>query len=94
MAEHWVLSALRGAAVVLGFAVAFLSYLAYRRYGSKLLLSLTLGFGILALGAVVEGLLFEVFAFPLDQAHLLESTITLAALLTLALRLNWPRGGG
>lgn len=94
MVEHLLLSAFRGAAVFLGTLIAFLGFLVFRRYRSRLMLYISVGFGILTLGAVLEGILFEVFALPLDQAHLVESSVTLAALLTLAYSLNLRRGGG
>ncbi len=94
MVEHLILSALRGAAVFLGTLIAFLGYLVFRRYRSRLMLYISVAFGILTLAAVLEGILFEVFAFPLDQAHLVESSVTLVALLTLVYRLNFRKGGG
>ncbi len=94
MVEHLILSAFRGATALLGALITVLSYLVFRRHRTRLMLYISIGFGILTLGAVLEGVLFEAFAIPLDQAHLVESSVTLAALMTFAYFLGWRSGGG
>lgn len=94
MTEHYLLSGFKGLIVFLGTIIALLSFVAYRRYGSNLMLYISIGFVLLTLGSVVEGVLFEVFGTPLDQAHLVESLITLTGLLVLAYHLRPSVGGG
>lgn len=94
MTEHILLSGLKGLIVFLGTTIALLSFVAYRRYGTRLMLYTFAGFLILTLGSVTEGILFEIVHTPLDLAHLIESSITLMGLLVLAYHLRPSRGGG
>lgn len=94
MTEHLLLSGIKGLIVFLGMTIALLSFVAYRRYRSALMLYIFVGFLMLTAGSVVEGILFEVFGTPLDMAHLVESSITLVGLLVLVYHLRPARGGG
>ncbi len=94
MVEHLLLGTLRGVAAFTGTLITLLSYTANRRHQSRLMLHVSIGFGILTAGIVLEGIMFELFDVSLDAAHLYESTITLAALLLLAYHLGLRRGEG
>ncbi len=82
--ELLLLRVLQGVGVILGGLIAGLSYVAYRRHGAGLMIFIAFGFGLLTVGLLIEGLLFELFAISLDMAHLVESTVTLAGLMVLA----------
>lgn len=80
MTEHWVLVALRLGIVAVGFLVCLwalrLRLLRNDWRGTYLLLAI--GFGFLTLGAVVEGVLFELAGWTLSDAHTTEAGIAAA----------------
>ncbi len=91
MAEHLLLMAAKVTVLLLGTAIAVLAYLAYRRNGGSLMLFLSVGFALIALGSFIEGLLFELLGWDLAAVHLVESTFVLAGLGVIAILLR-PRG--
>ncbi|MFQ5908254.1 MAG: hypothetical protein ACE5JE_05455 [Thermoplasmata archaeon] len=91
MVDHPFLVAAKVTVLLLGTAIALLSYLAYRRNGGAIMLALSVGFGLIALGSFIEGLLFELLSWDLATVHLVESAFVLAGLATLAIVLR-PRG--
>lgn len=93
MVDLILLRALQGIGVVLGALIGGLSYVTFRRHGAPLMLYIAIGFILLTLGLLVEGVLFELLAVSLDTAHLVESTVTLAGLMLLAYHLMPGRGG-
>ena len=78
-----VLSVVRVGVFLLGIGVTWVSYTAYRRTGERFLRDATVGFGILAGGVFVEGVLFELFAMDLTTVHIVESVAVGAGLLVL-----------
>jgi hypothetical protein len=88
---HPFLVAAKVTVLLLGTAIALLSYLAYRRNGGSIMLALSAGFALIALGSFLEGLLFELLRWDLATVHLVESVFVLAGLVTLAIVLR-PRG--
>lgn len=93
MTYHLLLVLIKIVIVVLGSLIAALAYVAYREHGSRLMLFISIGFGLITLGSVIEGVLFEFLAAPLDLAHVVESAIILAGLLVLVYYLQPIRGG-
>ncbi len=93
MTFHLLLSAAKGAIVLLGSLIALLSYAAFRAHGARLMLYISIGFVLVTLGSVVEGILFEVLGAPLDLAHVVESSTILAGLLVLVYHLRPTRRG-
>ncbi|MEE9593509.1 MAG: hypothetical protein V3W28_08010 [Thermoplasmata archaeon] len=91
MVDHPFLVAAKVTVLLLGSAIALLSYLAYRRNGGSIMLALSAGFAFIALGSFLEGLLFEILRWDLATVHLVESAFVLAGLVTLAIVLR-PRG--
>jgi hypothetical protein len=91
MVDHPYLVAAKVTVLLLGAAIALLSYLAHRRNGGSLMLALSIGFALIALGSFLEGLLFELLGWDLPTVHLVESVFVLAGLATLAIVLR-PRG--
>ncbi len=88
MTDYVLLSLFKGVTVFLGTLIALLSYVAFRRFGTRLMLYISIGFGLLTAGSIIEGLLFEVYRMPLDTAHMIESSVTLVGLLVLAYHLK------
>ncbi len=80
MVEHALLVALRAGAALMGALAAIWSFrLAVLLAGSRrTYLLLSIGFGVVALGAVVEGLLFGVARWDLQAAHALEAFVSAA----------------
>ncbi len=94
MSFHLFLGALKGVIVLLGSMIALLSYLAYRSQKASLMLYIAIGFGLLTLGSVIEGILFEILGAPLDHAHVVESATVLVGFLVLTYRLRPVTRGG
>ncbi|HYU07463.1 MAG TPA: hypothetical protein VEM77_09835 [Thermoplasmata archaeon] len=78
MTDHWVLVALRLGIVAAGSLVGLWSLrLGLRRKERRLTyLLLATGFGVLTLGSVVEGVLFEFAGWTLSDAHATEAVVT------------------
>ena len=62
--------------LVLGLVITYLAYKAYRRTGSAALKSLTVGFGLVTLGALLAGVADQVIGLPTDIALVVESALT------------------
>ncbi|HKZ64243.1 MAG TPA: hypothetical protein VJ400_07365 [Thermoplasmata archaeon] len=80
MTDHWVLVALRIGIVAAGSLVGLWSLrLGLRRRERRVpYLLLATGFGLLTLGSVVEGVLFEFAGWALSDAHVAEAAFTVA----------------
>lgn len=89
--DHILLIAAKTVVLLLGTAIAGLSLLAYGRTRERVMLYLGVGFGLIAFGSFLEGLLFEVLNWDLLTVHIVESVFVLAGLGTLAVTLR-PRG--
>jgi hypothetical protein len=74
-----ILSVVKLITVALGFVVVYLGAKAYRATRRKPLLYLTLGIGIMTLGAISEGLAFQGLGWSLEQSHIVEAVVTLIA---------------
>ena len=74
-----VLSGIKLVTVVLGVLVVYLGWKAYRASRRKPLLWLTAGMLIMTLGAVSEGIAFQGLGWTIDQSHIFEAVVTLAA---------------
>jgi len=70
-------------ALFLGLSIVLLSYVAYARMRSRMMLYISVGFGLVTLGTLIEGLLFEFLGYSLEQVHMVQLAITLTGLLTL-----------
>lgn len=72
------LSIIKALTVLLGLVIVYLGARAYRAQPRKPLLWLTIGIGVLTLGAISEGVAFQGLGWSLDQSHLFEAFVTLA----------------
>ncbi|MFB6295907.1 MAG: hypothetical protein ABEH66_03580 [Halobacteriales archaeon] len=59
----------------LGFLIAQQAYRGYRVHGSRPMLFVAIGFVFISVGAIVEGLLFNVFEFSIFLAGTVQTTI-------------------
>ncbi|MBZ6493709.1 DUF7521 family protein [Natrinema longum] len=70
--------------LIVGGVITFFAYKAYRRTQQPALGYLALGFGLVTLGLVLAGMLYELFSMPLATGILLESLLVLAGFLVIA----------
>ncbi|MFC4540521.1 hypothetical protein ACFO5R_01110 [Halosolutus amylolyticus] len=70
--------------LVVGSVITFFAFKAYRRTRQRALGYLAAGFGIVTLGLVLAGMLYEVLGVPLPMGVLLESLLVLIGFLVIA----------
>ncbi|MFA9415748.1 hypothetical protein [Natrinema sp. HArc-T2] len=70
--------------LIVGGVITFFAYKAYRRTRQPALGYLALGFGLVTLGFVLAGMLYELLAVPLMTGILFESLLVLAGFLVIA----------
>jgi len=92
--DHILLVMGKTAVLILGVAIAALAVLAYRQTRDRSMLYLAVGFTFIAFGSFIEGLLFELLAWNLMTAHIVESGFVLVGLATLAITLRPRRAQG
>lgn len=78
MTEHYLLVGLRVAIVVAGALLAFRSFQMARRSADerRSFMLLCVGFGLVSLGAIIEGVLFEFVGLSLLNAHTVEAVVS------------------
>lgn len=69
---------LKSVTLVLGLIITYLAYKAFRRTGSPALRSLSLGFALVTLGAMLAGIVDQVVGLATDLALVIESALTAA----------------
>ena len=70
--------------LVVGSVITYFSLKAYRRTRQRALACLTIGFGLVTLGFVLAGMLYELLEVHLVTGILLESLLVLAGFLVIA----------
>jgi len=77
--------------LVLGGIITYLAFKAYQRIGSAALRSLTLGFGLITLGALLAGVVDQVVGLQTDLAIVVESVLTVIGLAVIihSLYVDW-----
>lgn len=87
MTDPWTMSlaVVRVLLLLLGVATTAISYRAYRRQRTRYLRDATIGFGLITLGVLLEGFLFQLTSLTLTQVHIVES-LALAVGLAVLLR--------
>lgn len=70
--------------LLVGGVVTFFAYKAYRRTRQPALCYLSIGFGLVTLGLVLAGMLYELLSVPLMTGVLLESCLVLIGFLVIA----------
>ncbi|MFC6757511.1 MULTISPECIES: DUF7521 family protein [Haloarcula] len=75
MTSGWELAliAVRALLLLLGIATTAISFRAYRRERTRYLRAATAGFGLITLGVLIEGFLYQFTALTLTQVHIAES---------------------
>lgn len=75
-----ILRLVRVITLLLAGLVAYLALKSYRRLGDRVMLFLSTGFILIALGALLSGVLYEFFNFTLEDSYLTESILSAAGL--------------
>ncbi|MEY7849397.1 hypothetical protein AB7C87_09380 [Natrarchaeobius sp. A-rgal3] len=70
--------------LVVGSVITYFAFKAYRRTRQRALGYLAAGFGLVTLGLVLAGMLYEILNVPLEMGILLESLLVLAGFLVIA----------
>lgn len=83
-----VLTLVRLGVLLLAVSVTWASVTAYRRTGEPFLRTAAIGFGVITVGVLVEGLLFQVVGVDLTTAHVVESVAIGAGLAILVYSLR------
>lgn len=73
------LSIIKLVTIVLGFVIVYLGAKAYRQTRRRSLLLLTIGMGVMTLGAISEGAAYQGLGWSLDLSHIVEAVVTLIA---------------
>ena len=71
-----VVIALKTLTLVLGGLITYFAYKAYRRTGSPALRALTIGFGIVTLGALLAGVADQALHVSRDMVLVIESALS------------------
>ena len=67
--------------MTLGFVIAFKAYQGYRQYGSEPMRYVAIGFTFISIGAVIEGLLFDVVGLSIFLAGTVQTSIVAVGML-------------
>ena len=67
---------LKSITLILGLTITYLALKAYRRTGSAALRSLSLGFGLVTLGAILAGAADQLLTLDTNVALVVESLLT------------------
>lgn len=75
MSYHTILVLVRLLIVALGAIIVHLALRSHRQHRSNAMLLVSIGFTLITVGAVIEGVLFEFLGFDIFAAHTVESTL-------------------
>lgn len=69
--------------MLLGFLIAVQAYRGYRQHDNWVMLYVAVGFAIISLGAIIEGLLFDVIQMDIFRAGAIQTTIVALGMLVI-----------
>ncbi|MFB6172430.1 MAG: hypothetical protein ABEJ23_07835 [Haloarculaceae archaeon] len=72
---HYALVIAKLVTMGLGFLVAYQAFVGYRRHGSEPMRYVAVGFFLISVGSVVEGVLFDVFHLSIFAAGTIQTGI-------------------
>ncbi|ARS89902.1 DUF7521 family protein [Natrarchaeobaculum aegyptiacum] len=78
------LAVVKALLLLVGGVITYFSFKAYRRTRQRALGLLALGFGLVTLGFVLAGMLYEILGVSLETGILLESLLVLAGFVVIA----------
>ncbi len=79
----WYIRIIESLSLVVAFFLVALAFAGYRKSASRAMLTGALGFGMLGIASLVEGVMYEGLGLPLEVAHAFRSTLTAIGLLVL-----------
>ena len=79
----WYIRIVEILSLVIALVLVTLAFGGYRKSRSNAMLSAALGFAMLGVTSLVEGLLYEGLGWPLEDAHAFRSTLTALGLVIL-----------
>ena len=79
----WYISIVEILSLFIALVLVLLAFGGYRKTGSRTMLSAAVGFAMLGVASLVEGLLYDVLGVPLENAHAFRSTLTALGLVVL-----------
>jgi len=79
----WIVTAIKLVALVLGAFIVYLAYKGYRRNTSKPLLYVALGFALITVATIVEGILYVIIGSDLLVALLISTIVTVIGFLAI-----------
>ena len=77
------ISAVEVLALIVALFLVILAYRGYKKSNSKSLLAAAVGFGIIGVASLTEGLLYDVLGLSLIEAQAFRSTLTAVGLVVL-----------
>ena len=81
---------LKLATMLVGFVVAYAAFVGYRRYESRPLLFVAIGFVLISLGEGLEGVLFDFTPLSLYQASIVHSLLMISGMLAILYSIYGP----
>jgi hypothetical protein len=78
----WIVRAMEALIIACGLLIVLIALRGYRKARNPSLAYLALGFALLTLGSVVEGLLYELLGMDLLKAHAVETFFQLSGFLS------------
>jgi hypothetical protein len=78
---HVELVIAKAVTMVIGLLIAGTAYRGYRRSGSESMRYLAVGFAIISIGAVIEGVLFDVLHFSIFWAGTVQTSVVAVGML-------------
>jgi hypothetical protein len=79
----WVTTAAKLVALILGSFIVYLAYTGYRRNAAKPLLYTSIGFALITLGTIAEGIIYVILGADLMPAIATGTTITVLGFLVI-----------
>ncbi|WP_458210782.1 DUF7521 family protein [Haladaptatus sp. NG-SE-30] len=79
--------------MIIGLVIAATAYRGYRRFNSRSMLYLAIGFTIISIGAVIEGILFDVLHFSIFWAGTVQTSIVAIGMVVILYSLYRRTGG-
>ena len=79
----WYIRGVEVLTLVIASVLVIFAYRGYKKGAGRGFLLAATGFALLGAASLVEGLLFDVFRVPLDEAHAVRSTLTAIGLVVL-----------
>lgn len=87
----WYISIVEILSLIIALVLVALAYGGYRKSGNRTMLSAAVGFAMLGVASLVEGLLYDIVGLSLEDAHAFRSTLTALGLVILLYSIHKTR---